>query len=222
MPITLNFTGTRITDAIAGILTTSLAAYNALTPGQATEVTAAEYDALMALSGAGKFGTTDVTMAGNPPNGGITAGYTSALGAPLFNGPYFSASRYMVAFSIKPKATTTANNFQNLKVKFAAGSFTTGLNDFAHVISNTPAPALTQKYFVVKAPQTATPNDPRIGFFLPSGPGNANDLIGMGGTNVTAYYQNNVAGDVTNITATASARGGPAYFQAIMTPTKQW
>lgn len=219
-PIVLTGSSTRIADAIAGLLTTSLSNYSSATNNSIIPITASEYNSLMTLTGTAKYGATDATMTSNPPNGaGAVANATQSYLPTAFNGTYFASNSYLVAFSIKSKSVTSANNLQGMKIKFGANSYT-NLTDYATLNLSTPLAANTQQYFVIKG-STMTPADARFGLYQPNtGGGNVNDMIGGGATVLNARYS--ATGDVNTLGATATTVYSPAYIQGIMTATKQW
>lgn len=216
--ITINGTGLRITDAIAGALSTSRTAYDSLNNGESTEITAAEYANLMTLSGASKYGATDATMASNPPNGaGANGNATQSYLPTAFNGTYWASNQYLIAYSIKSKSVTSANNLQGMKIKWGAGTQTV-LTDHSTLVTSTPLAANTQKYFVIKG-STISPADARFGLFQPNtGGGNVNDFIGGGGSAINARHS--ATGDVNSGLGAATTVYAPAYIQGIMTPNK--
>lgn len=220
MAFALNYTGLRITDAIAGLLSTSLSNYNSAANGTIVPITATEYSNLMTLNGASKYGSTDSTMASNPANGGgAYAGRTQSYLSSSFSGTYFASNSYLVGFSIKSKSVTSANNLQTMKIKFGSNSYL-NLVDYATLTFSTPLAANTQQYFVIKG-ATLTPTDARFGLYQPStGGGNIQDMIGGGASAINARYE--TAGDVNTLTGAATTVYSPSYIQAIMTPIKQW
>ena len=224
-PIVITGTGDRITDAIYGALSTTRTAYAAAANGTALEITASEYTALAALTGAARYGGTEATMAQAAASGQATLNNTTATYTPTaFNGTYFASNSYLFAFSIRTASVSPAlHNFQGWKIKWGDNSYTTGLTTHCTITANTPAQASTRQYFVVKG-AAISPAVARFGVFHSNqtNGGNVSDLVGgLTGAAFGSTVAYSASGDVNTGLASAG-RYYPVGIQGLMTSTKQW
>jgi hypothetical protein len=159
--LTATITGSRLTDAIAGKLTTSLAAYGAASAGSIVSVTAAEYAAIATLTGATRYACSDTTLALASTawtNANTKIGVAGAAIAGQ-SAPFVPTGTYPLAYKVKAAATTTvpagAFRFESMEAPSATALWTNAII----VGDNSPAVSMTIgqfSHFVIKAPASAT------------------------------------------------------------------
>lgn len=170
MAYLLNYTGTRITDAIAGVLTgADLTAYNNATSGQIVEISATGYENMLAqISGAGRYGTTQQAMAVCTGNWG-GSGYAAAVGTDYWSSAdnlgalFIPANNYPFAFSVQGNGVANTQAVGNFVFGFygAAGGIGSSYTPQTVLGSNSTAFSATagaavRRYFVMKNASVAT------------------------------------------------------------------
>lgn len=224
----LNYTGQRISDAIAGILTTSLSAYSAAPAGSFVPITLAEYNALASgLTGVSKTNANDTTLALNGSaianaNHAIrttavnssgqlmTAGYTIAAkigvqnlsGLTYTNGSTLAINGFQIGYS-------TTNN--------GAGIALSNLSTSNAIVANLGNTSYV--HFVVKGASLVTPAGAFPTMRYPTGLHSSATQ-----TNVSGVLLSYTAGanDVTIATPPTWSSAFMMLFQFLQTPTKQW
>ena len=225
---TLNYTGQRISDAIAGLLTTSLPAYNAATAGTFVPITLAEYNALASgLAGVVKTNATDATLATtgtaisssnhsirntsfNSSGVAMIAGYTFAAkigilnssGVAFANGTSITNLGYQIGYG------TTASN---------AGVALSNLSTSPVTVANLGNTSYI--HYVVKGASVIAPAGAFPSVRYPTFWHSA-----MTQTNVSGVNQSylNGAVDVTQAPTPTWSSGFMMMAQFLQTPTKQW
>ena len=228
MPITLNYTGLRITDAIQGALSTSLAAYVAAADSSLVPITEAEYnnlatmlaltktsalDTALGFSGAAISSSQHITRATtfNSFGQAMISGYTVAAkiciltssGAGIPNGSLNTMVGYQIGYGTSTTSAGVA--LSNPSTALVTVGRTNGVNSFLH--------------FVVKNPSVIAPAGALPTVRYPGGEHSA-----MSQTNVTGVNQSylNGAANVTQAPAPTWANQFLPLFQFLQTPTKQW
>ena len=226
MPIPLNFTGLRITDAIAGALSTNLSAYNSAADGGLVPVTAAEYAAVALATSAVKAAASDSYLAAT--TGPITTGnalyralnYNAGFGQTMING-YTLGMRtriYSSGGSLSPN-TTVAGDFQ---LGFGTTNLGTGTALSNAGTGTVVTDANSYVYFVVKGASVISPSGAfptlRQSNLATHGVGYATGSA----PNLSTGYTNPAA----NVTiAPSSVVNGWSFvpaFQFLQSATKQW
>ena len=227
MPITLNFSGTRITDAIVGVLTTSQAAYQAAATNALVPITLAEYNALASAFSATKTNASDATLlqtgtaiananhvirttAINSSGQLMTAGYTLAAkvgvlnlsGVAYTNGSTLAINGFQLGFG------TTASN---------AGTALSGLSAASATVANSGNTSFL--HFVVKAPSVLSPAGAMPTVRYPTGTHSSATQATVSGV-LLSYTAG--ATDVTTAPAPAWSSGFMTLFQFLQTANKQW
>lgn len=225
---TLNYTGLRISDAIAGILTTSLSAYNAATAGTFVPITLAEYNALaIGLAGVAKTNATDATLTTN----GVAI---SASNHSIRNTSFNSSGVAMIAgytFAAKIGILNTsgvafANGTSITNLGYQIGYGTTASNAGVALSNLSTSPVTVANlgntsyiHYVVKGASLVNP----AGAF-PTVRYPASWHSAMTQTNVTGVNQSylNGATDVTQAPAPTWSGSFMMLAQFLQTPIKQW
>lgn len=225
MPLVLNYTGTRITDAIRGFLTTSGAAYDAASVDKYVEITAAEFDTLESMSGRQAFGLkrTSSQWASNVSPG--TSSFVSSMFLPNTS----LVGLYPFAFMTKLDVSVQ-QRVQLFKQQNVVGA-TGQVAWVADSVLITPPTGNYHKYFVLKRPSNALPANTSIavdGFN--NGYGSSTGGTGVENTSTGSYSgvsanDNNALGFVTS-TVTSVATGAPSAvnwtnYRILLAP-KQW
>lgn len=208
-------TGTRITDAILGGLTTSANAYTSAANGTWVAITESEYTALQtSVSSVFKAGQVDnqslYTIANNWGELGIGFTATTTTTAETANiTKAIPAGNWLYAFQFKTGlAVTNRTNYLSLGTKGVGTGFTTVLPAITGV-TNT---LLQLKQYVYKG-----------GLFVPT----TKDIATLGGSfaysslaNHTSFYS--PSGAQTTTTFPSSWGTNAEFMQVLTTPTKQW
>lgn len=219
MSFTLNFTGLRITDAKAGALSTSLAAYNAAAANTWVPITQAEYNTLFAnVGGATKVGALDSIMNTAPTVGGYTAvANTLVYNSVTANHASIPANSYIYAAQVK--TTTLVGSRFGFSTPVQPTITTVNPNTFTQQgspINNTVTGTVLQ-CFVFKGDGIETTVASNFSWVcnttadnIPYGGGNG---AWRSGVTTSAHAQTN------------SGNGNAAsgfYIQGLSTTTKQW
>lgn len=200
MSITLNYTGTRITDAIAGVLTgADLTAYNAAPTNALVPISRTGYLAIAAMTGATKAGLTDAALSANilPGLTGGNTGWQNTV-ASVTNSLYTSG--YVAAFRIIGDANFTAQ--AGMQLGYATTAAGTGVaissaSTATATFDTTYSGSLGSIYYVVKSPNVLVPAGslPRAFLaLLPSGRTYAyssaaiSNASNYAGTSITSAY----------------------------------
>ena len=211
MPITLNYTGLRITDAIAGNLSASAAAYAAAADGVLVPITKGEYDAVFAaLDTPTKAMATDAMYdSALTGNGGVYGLWTNVSNVPSAATPNFVAGHYPVLVRATSGAALTKTSISAI-AGAASANGTAVLLGTPTSITTTAAVNETVYYVVKNQTKQATAgnlvprlNVPVAAWHSPGG----------------SYYSTEGAA-ITSTLPTAFA-----YYpkvQIITTPTKSW
>ena len=224
MPIVINFSGTRITDTLAGVLTgTDLTAYNAAAIDALVPISAAGFASLAALSGAYVAGmpTSQITTSLAP---GLIAGNTlwqNTLTATT-NNPY--SAGYVYAFRIAADANISVGVSPGMQIGYSTSA--TGAGGTAFAISSAATVATTidaahtasigYAYYVVKRPSVLVPagSFPRV--FLGNLPSGKNYAYKSAAGSASNYSGTSITG------TTAGIFGGHIAMQMLQLSTKQW
>lgn len=220
MPITLNYTGTRITDAIAGVLTgADLTAYNAAPTNALVPISRAGYLAIAAMSGATKAGLTDAALSANilPGLTGGNTGWQNSVGS-VTNSLYTAG--YVVAFRIIGDSNFAAQ--AGMQLGYATTAAGTGVaissaSTATATFDTTYSGSLGSIYYVVKSPNVLVPAGSLPRVFL--------SLIASG--RVYAYSSAAIS-NASNYAGTSITSTYPSPFnnyiamQMVQLPTKQW
>jgi hypothetical protein len=224
MAYNLNFTGTRITDALAGALTGSdLTNYNAATVNTKVPISAVGFASLAALSG--------VYVAGMPTSqittslaSGLIAGNTvwqNTLTSAT-NNPYISG--YAFAFRIAADSNITVGVSPGMQIGYSTTATGSGGTAFAisnpSTLSTTTDAAHTASigyaYYVIKRPSLLVPagSFPRV--MLGNLPAGRNYAYKTAVANSSNYSASSITG------TTVGAFAGHMAMQVLQLPTKQW
>jgi hypothetical protein len=224
MSYILNFSGTRITDALSGALTgADLTAYNNANINDLVPISAAGFASLSALSGAYVAGmpTSQITTSLSP---GLIAGNTvwqNTLTATT-NNPYTSG--YAYAFRIAADANKVVGVSPGMQIGYSTTATGAGGTAFAisspSTLSTTTDAAHTASigyaYYVVKRPSVLIPagSFPRV--MLANLPAGMNYAYKTATGSASNYSSASITG------TTAGVFGGHIAMQVLQLPTKQW
>jgi hypothetical protein len=217
MAYNLNFTGTRITDALAGALTgADLTAYNALSTDALEPISATGFAALSALSGVYVAGMPNATITGTvqaglyPGGGGWQNTISSATNTNYISG-------YAIAFRVRGDA----NKSIAAGTQLGYSTTVTGAGGTAFQVSTTSRATTTDAngyaYYVVKRPSVLIPNGAYVRAFVGALTAGSNYSYVIPGNNNASNY------GLTTVTSTATATfNGYLTMQVLQLPTKQW
>lgn len=226
MPITLEFSGLRIADGIAGAMVgADVATYNNATTGQIVEISAASYANLALLSGAGKYGSNDATMAlatGYWGGGANACAVGAGSGAGGTSGTFIPANNYPYAFSIQTPTQPSTQAAGNVEFGFygAAGGTATGYTPQTKMGSNattfTNTATSVRRYWVVKGANSMTSVQSAVYAATVGGTGTVG-AYSLGAANPALKYG-------TPVTLNTLSTNYSWWFgiQCLATPTKQW
>ena len=227
MPITLNYTGLRITDQIFGLLTTSQAAYNAAAPETFVPITLAEYNTLASAMSLTKTNATDATLA-------LTGTAISSSNHSVRTTAFNSSGQSMIAgYTVAAKigilngsGVAFANGTSITNLGYQIGYGTTASNAGVALSSLSASPATVANlgntsyiHFVVKSPSVVAPAGAFPSVRYPASWHSSATQTNVTGVNVS--YLNN-ATNITQAPAPTWSSGFMMLFQFLQTPTKQW
>ena len=207
---------------VTGGNASDLTKYDAAALNGVVSITATSYNAIANMSGAGRILATEAYMGGGVANGGCGANATWAYTSGAFGGggaPYFTAGRYIVAFSLKSKTPSVfASSSKNIAGAILKMSSTvnTGFSDYTGAFPSVSISDQTRYYFVIKRPSGIIPNTPFMAIYMQDA---NNDIIGTGNGSVATMYNGN---GNTNSPSSAAGVSTQLFFQVIEVPTKQW
>jgi hypothetical protein len=215
MSVTLNFTGLRITDVLAGALSGSdLAAYNAAAVDALVPISSTGFAAIAAMSGTTTAGLTNSAITGAVLVG-LTAGNLvwQNTTAAATNTAY--SAGYAVAFRTRGDASRTIA--AGTQIGYCTSA--TGAGGTAFQVTSAAAATTTNAsgyaHYVVKRPSVLIPSGSAVRAFLGNmSPSNYSYI------NTT---NNSNFGGAATITGTTTATF-QAYLtmQVVQLPTKQW
>lgn len=220
MPIPLNITGLRITDAIANQLSGSdLSKYTAATDGKAVEISANGYNSLLNISGAAIYGASESTMQASVSNLNFS-GYSMGIGGGSL-GTWIPANNYPFAYCLMMNGVSTdvmpAGGIDFCFYSAAGGNASAYTPRFlvaTNAASYTGGTTGLRRYFVVKGANQKTTVQSATAL------GNSAMIAG----NATGSNGNSIKADIgrTINTLSSSFNTLVAGFQCIATPNKQW
>ena len=218
--LTTSISSTRVTDAIAGSLTTSFSTYQAAADNTYVKVTAAEYAAVKAnIAGAGTYGASDSRMSVFTPDDGWGAGYTIVSSASA-NNLTIPANTYLFAFSAKIMLSTAAIP-ANDGLIFKTTTANPPISGFSDWLPNPivvdASLGNTTLYYVIKRPTNKTPATLPSFLAYYSPPRVKVSLNGIAGETGCYYAYNNV----NTLGASLYSNSQPR-IQTLGTTTKQW
>ena len=218
--LTTSISSTRVTDAIAGSLTTSFSAYQAAADDTYVAVTAAEYAAVRAnIAGTGVYGASDSRMSVFTPDDGWGAGYTIVSSASA-NNLTIPPNTYPFAFSAKIMLSTAAIP-ANDGLIFKTTTANPPISGFSDWLT-TPivigaSLGNTTLYYVIKRPTNKTPATLPSFLAYYSPPRVKVSLNGIAGETGCYYAYTNV----NTLGASLYSNSQPR-IQTLGTTTKQW
>ena len=199
-----------------------LTKYDAAALNGVVSITATSYNAIANMNGAGRILATETYMGGGVSNGGCGANSTWAYTSGAFGGggaPYFTAGRYIVAFSIKSKTPSvfsgSSKNISGAIMKMSS-TVNSGYTDYTGAFPSVAISDQTRYYFVIKRPSGIIPSTPFMAIYMQDA---NNDIIGTGNGSAGTIYTG------SGNTNSPSGSGGVStslFFQAIEVSTKQW
>lgn len=229
MPITLNYNGTRITDAIAGILTTSLANYNAADTNDLIPITAAEYAALQTGLSLTRTQASDTTF-GNVVSAISYAGSWAVQQTAWQNTGFGTPFMAGYAVAMKVKSLVGTGGITSVGTGWQLGYATSNANGSTGVaISNISTlnqtiPLVNSgshafHHFVIKAPNVLIPANANARYR--NGPTTQSIAHSSGYSTTDSLYK----ASNTNVTEVFTSVGGWNFgygVQVLQTANKQW
>lgn len=217
MSFSLNYTGTRITDALRGALTTSASAYDAASANTLVPITEAEYNAIALISTTYKASLTDAQLA-TATTGLATANYMiqNSSFTNSSNGNILTSGGYVTAFKFRNDITAVP---AGVAVGYGLTATGTGVSLGTSVATSAVTTTGGYAYYVNKAPNILAPANSLPRFFVPNGIQSARYLwfTASGGT------YNIFGNPTTGVTQAPNGSGSYlAAFQFLVTTTKQW
>jgi hypothetical protein len=207
---------------VTGGNTSDLTKYDAAALNGVVSITATSYNAIANMNGAGRILATEAHMGGSVSNGGCGANATWAYSTAAFGGggaAYFTAGRYVVAFSLKSKTPSvfsgSSKNISGAIMKFSS-TINSSFSDYTGSFPSVAISDLTRYYFVIKRPSGVIPSTPFMAIYMQDA---NNDIIGTGNGSVATMYMGN---GNTNSPSSAAGVSTQLFFQVIEVPTKQW
>jgi hypothetical protein len=207
---------------VTGGNTTDLSRYDAAALNGVVSITATSYNAIANMNGAGRILATESYMGGGVSNGGCGSSSTWAYTSGAFGGggaPYFTAGRYVVAFSLKSKTPSvfsgSSKNISGAIMKMSS-TVNSGYSDYTGAFPSVSISDQTRYYFVIKRPSGIIPNTPFMAIYMQDP---NNDIIGTGNGSVGTVY---TGSGNTNSPSGAGGVSTSLFFQAIEVSTKQW
>jgi hypothetical protein len=222
MAITLNYTGQRITDAKAGALSTSLAAYNAAAANTWVPITQAEYNNLFSVISGTKIGVSDRLINTVPNIGGYT-GAANTLVNNSVNSENFSIPANSFIYAVQVKTTSLVGARFGFSTPLQPTTTPVNPNTFTQQgspINNTVTGTVLQ-CFIFKGNGIQTTVASNFSFVCNT---NADNTPWNSGNNMAEGAWR--TGVTTSAHAqTSSGNGTPGvgfYIQGLSTTTKQW
>ncbi len=197
----------QVTDKIRISLSTSIAAYDAASVNNWVNVTAAEYNNLLAIvNGAAKYAAPDIYM-NTASTSGWASNYTVGGNNNFTKVP---ASSFIIAWSVRTGSGSTSTSL-NSKLKVSASQFS-GYTDYGNPLPSIGTIAVnTRVYFVIKTPYIITPASLCYTAVYSA----SSQFLGLNGSG-PEYF---VTGDNPN---PSNSYFTDSYSQIISTQTKQW
>lgn len=205
-----------IFDAIRGALQaagcTNCSPYDAAAVNGWVNISAAEYEQVALLAGAGKYVANDTYMNGTPQTGYYDNGTGVSQTMSSSGQTLVPANNFIVAFSIKTQSYTGAIA-NNLKLKRSLTSISSGYSDVGAFVTAPPTSSSNTRYYWVRKRPSATEGTSAayIGCYHRGG----SSMVGI--NNIGTNWSTN--GDVSSFPGTAPYT---PFIQVISTPTKQW
>ena len=214
----LNYTGQRITDALAGALTGSdLTAYNAAATNALVPISAAGFASLSALSGAYVAGMPNATITGT-----VQAGLYPGGGAWQNTIASATNTNYISGYAIAFRTRADANKTMAVGTQLGYSTTATGSGSTAFQVTSASTTSVNTdasgyNYWVVKRPTVLIPNGAYVRAFVGALQSGANYSYVIPGNNNASNY------GLTTVTSTATATfNGYLTMQVIQLSTKQW
>ena len=222
MPITLNFNGLRITDAKAGALSTSLAAYNAAAANTWVPITQAEYNNLFSVISGTKVGVSDRIMNTVPVIGGYT-GVANTLVHNSVNSENFNIPANSFLYAVQVKTTSLVGARFGFSTPAQPTTSPVNPNTFTQQgapINNTVAGTVLQ-CFIFKGDGIQTTVTSNFNFVCNT---NTDNLPWNSGNNMAdGAWRAGVTTSTHSQTSSGNGNAGSSfYIQGLSTTSKQW